>query len=112
MLYMKFLITESKLEGSVFKYLDNQDFIKVNENNYVYFINSIDDMYAQIKTDKNYGWCNVNVDLINEISTFFSLPTNYSRKLIGEWVKNTLQMKVSITASSNFSKSLLLKIPK
>ena len=112
MLYMKFLITESKLEDSVFKYLDNQDFIKVNENNYVYFINSIDDDYARIKTDKNYGWCNVNVDLINEISTFFSLPTNHSIKLIGNWVKNTLQMKVSITPSSNFSKSLLLKIPK
>ena len=99
---MKFIITESKLEGSVFKYLDNQDFIKVEGDNNVYFINSMDDEYAQIEYDKDDGWCIISLDLIKEISSFFSLEYLDTKKLIGKWVENTLQMKVSNILSSRY----------
>ena len=92
---MKFILTESKMEQVVFNYLDNQDFIEVEGDNNVYFINSIDNEYAQIGYDKDDGWCNITRDLLEEISSFFSLEYLDTKKLIGKWVENTLQMKVS-----------------
>ena len=83
------------MEQVVFNYLNNQDFIEVEGDNNVYFINSMDDEYAQIEYDKDDGWCIISLDLIKEISSFFSLEYLDTKKLIGKWVENTLQMKVS-----------------
>jgi len=94
---MKYLITESKLDNIVFKYLDNQDFIKIEKDNNVYFVNSESDKYAQIRYDKSDGWCNIKIDLIREIMSFFSLRRSDSEKIIGRWVENTLQMRVEHT---------------
>ena len=55
--YMKYLITESKLDKVIFKYLDNQDFIQINKNNSIYFVNSEGDKYAQIRYVKDDGVC-------------------------------------------------------
>jgi len=96
---MKFILTESKLENIIFKYLDNQDFIKIEKNESVYFLNSVDDEYAQIIYNKNNGWCYIYHDLVQEISSFFSLEEYDSEHLIGKWVENILQMKVSNTRS-------------
>ena len=95
---MKFLITESKLDSIVFKYLDNQDFIKIEKSNMIYFVNSESDKYAQIRYDKSDGWCGINYKLIEEISAFFSLQRYDSMEVIGRWVENTLQMKVTNTS--------------
>ena len=94
---MKFLITENKLEQIVFKYLDNQDFVKIERGDSVYFLNHEGDEIAQIRYDKYDGTCYINYNLIREISSFFSLENFKSRILIGQWVENTLQMKVSNT---------------
>ena len=94
---MKYLITESQLDKVIFRYLDNQDFIKIKKNNKIYFINSEGDEYAQIRYDKSDGWCGVKKDLMDEISTFFSLKESDSKEVIGRWVENTLQMKVKQT---------------
>ena len=94
---MKFIITESKLESLIFKYLDNQDFITIEKEDVVYFVNSTDDKYAQIRYDKNDGWCFIDINLVDEISSFFSLSHDDSKELIGKWVENTLQMEVSNT---------------
>ncbi len=40
------------------------------------------------------GWCYIVVDLIGEVSSFFSLEPSVSYEVIGRWVENTLQMKV------------------
>ena len=106
---MKFIITESKFEHIVFNYLDNQDFIKIEKDNVVYFVNSVDDKYAQIKYTKNNGWCYIHLDLIDEISSFFSLNFRDSMGLIGKWVENTLQMKVSNTPSLFLDKHRLVE---
>ena len=94
---MKFLITENKLEQIVFKYLDNQDFVKIERGDSVYFLNHERDGFAQIRYDKYVGTCYIDYDLNQEISSFFSLEKFKAIKLIGQWVKNTLQMKVSYT---------------
>ena len=91
---MKFIITESKLENIIFKYLDNQDFVKIEKRIYVYFFNSVDDDFSQISYNKLTSYCHITPDLIKEISSFFSLEDFDSERLIGEWVENTLQMKV------------------
>ena len=94
---MKFLITESQFDKVIFRYLNNQDFIQIEKNNNIYFVNSEGDEYAQIRYNKSDGWCGVNYDLVNEISSFFSLQLSDSKEVIGRWVENTLQMKVTYT---------------
>ena len=90
---MKFLITESKLDSIVFKYLDNQDFIKIEKSNMIYFVNSESDEYAQIRFYKD-GRCYVSYDLYNEISMFFSLQDSDFDKVIVKWVENIIKMEV------------------
>jgi len=95
---MKYLITESKLDKVIFKYLDNQDFIQIDASESVYFLNSEGDEYGQIRFDKNTGWCYIYWRLIEEISTFFGINESDSGEVIGRWVEDTLQMKVTNTA--------------
>ena len=95
---MKYLIKESQINNVVFWYLDNQDFIQINKGNKIYFVNSEGDEYAQIRYGKSDGWCFININLINEISSFFSLQRSDSEKIIGKWVENTLEMKVTNTS--------------
>jgi hypothetical protein len=94
---MKYLITQSQIDKIVFKYLDNQDFIRIERNGKIYFVNSEGDEHAQIRFDKDDNWCVIYYGLVEEISTFFSIQGSYSESLIGRWVENTLQMKVKNT---------------
>jgi hypothetical protein len=94
---MKYLITESQIDKIIFKYLDNQDFIQIDNNDSIYFVNSEDDKYANIRYDKKDGWCYIDFNLIREISSFFSLQRSDSEEVIGRYVENTLQMKVTNT---------------
>jgi hypothetical protein len=108
---MKFLITESQIDNVIFKYLDNQDFIQINFDEKIYFVNSVNDVYAQIKYDKNNGWCYVYYKLIKEISTFFSMQDSDSESVIGRWVENRLQMKVTDTHQTQHPAHAWLRIP-
>ena len=92
---MKYLITESQFDNIVFKYLDNQDFIQIERDDRIYFINSEGDEYAQIRYNKSGELCYINHNLVNEISSFFSLGVSDSENVIGRWVEGTLQMKVT-----------------
>ena len=94
---MKFLITESKLENVIFKYLDNQEFVKFEIENNIYFVNSEGDKYAKIRFNKNDSWCYISRELIIEISYFFSMEIFDSAQVISRWVESTLQMKVTYT---------------
>ena len=94
---MKYLITESQLDKVIFKYLDNQDFIQIEKGDRIYFVNSEGDRYAQIRFDKDDGWCLIYSKLVQEISAFFSMQKSDSEQVIGRWVENTLQMKVTNT---------------
>ena len=96
---MKYLITESQFDNIIFQYLDNQDFIQIEKNDMIYFVNSESDEYGQIRYDKD-GWCVIYYKLVDEISTFFSLQESDSEQVIVRWVENTLQMKVIDTLLS------------
>ena len=109
---MKYLITESQFDNIVFKYLDNQYFVVIKMKNRIYFVNSEGDEYAQIRYDEDDGWCYIDFNLIEEISSFFSLSESGSEEVIGRWVENTLQMKVTYTRCAVKPYSLVwLKIP-
>ncbi len=94
---MKYKIKDSQLESVIFLYLDNQDFINIEKNNRIYFVNSENDEYAQIRYNKSSGWCYASWELVGEISSFFSLEEFDSEKVIGKWVENTLQVRVTHT---------------
>jgi hypothetical protein len=104
---MKYLITESQFDKLIFKYLDNQDFIQIKKNDFVYFVNSEGDEYAQIRFEENDGWCYIHWKLIEEISTFFSMNEFDSEQVIGKWVEHTLQMKVTKTRGGHVDYSPL-----
>jgi len=108
---MKYLITESQFDKVIFKYLDNQDFIQIDFDEKIYFVNSVNDVYAQIKYDKNDNWCYVYYKLIEEISTFFSMSHYDSELVIGRWVENTLQMKVRDTSFITGVSLRVMRIP-
>ena len=108
---MKYLITESQFDNIIFKYLDNQDFIQIEQNNRIYFVNSEEDEDSQIRFDKEDGWCYIYYKLIEEISSFFSLQRSESKQVIGRWVENTLQIKVTNTPPTPLSTWDSLRIP-
>ncbi len=108
---MKYLITESQFDKVVFKYLNNQDFIQIENDDRIFFVNSEGDEYAQIRFDKDDGWCYIRYKLVEEISIFFSMQESDSESLIGRWVENTLQMKVTNTRYCTSLFDVLLRIP-
>jgi hypothetical protein len=108
---MKYKITDKKLESVIFLYLDNQDFIPIEKGDKIYFANSEGDEYAQIRYNKYDGWCYMYYKLVDEISSFFSLEESVSMEVIGRWVENTLQMRVTNTVGQINFITDLLRIP-
>jgi len=108
---MKYIITESQLDKVIFRYLNIKDFIQIKIVGTIYFVNSEGDEYAQIIFDKDDGWCIINYELINELSSFFSLDDFDSEQVIGRWVENTLKMRVTNTFMPKQIPSSLLRIP-
>ena len=108
---MKYLITESQFDKVIFRYLDNQDFIPIEKGDNIYFVNSEGDEYAQIRYNKDDGWCYIHYKLVDEISSFFSLEESVSMEVIGRWVENTLQMRVTNTVGQINFITDLLRIP-
>ena len=107
---MKYLIKESQFDKVIFKYLDNQDFVVMNEDEYIYFLNSESDNYAQIKFDKYDSWCNISIAQIDEISSFFSMREYDSERVIVRWIEDTLQMKVTNILPTAFGQGSELTI--
>ena len=108
---MKYKITDSQLESVVFLYLDNQDFIQIEKKGGIYFVNSEGDEFAQIRYNKSGGWCYIHYKLIDEISSFFSLEKTDSNEVIGKWVENIIQMRVTNTTFKGMSMAGRLRIP-
>ena len=108
---MKYLITESQIDNVIFKYLNLKRFIQIEKGSSIYFVKSEDDAYAQIRYSKSDGRCYIYWKLVDEISRFFSLEESYSEQVIGRWVENTLQMRVTHTLALLYFDSMTLRIP-
>jgi hypothetical protein len=91
--HMKFIITESKLDSIIFEYLDNQDFVIIKIQNRLYYVNSEDDEYAQIRYHPKDRWCTIHFHLADEVSEFFSLEYFDSISVINRWIENKLGIK-------------------
>jgi len=101
---MKFIITESKLESLIFKYLDNQDFYKKKyENGYVFWESKEyyeSGGYITINVSHKNDVCFVDLDLVVEIATLFNLELQTSLNIIGEWVKTKIDFDFTYISSN------------
>ena len=108
---MKYLITESQIDRVIFKYLDNQDFIQIEKNDSIYFVNSEDDEYAQIRFHYKNSNCYIYTGLIDEVASFFSMQGYDARESIGRWVGKTLKVGIDYCLWANNIKSEWMQIP-
>jgi hypothetical protein len=92
---MKYLITESKLEKVIFRYLDIKNFIQIKKGSTIYFANSEGGEYINslIEYFKS-GECVISFELVDEIKDFFSIEFDDSKYVITRWVENTLDRRV------------------
>ena len=92
---MKYLITESQLDKSIFRYLDIKNFIQIKKGSTIYFANSEGGEYINslIEYFKS-GECVISFELIDEIKDFFSIEFDNSKYVITRWVENTLDRRV------------------
>jgi|APGre2960657373_1045057.scaffolds.fasta_scaffold14377_4 hypothetical protein len=91
---MKYLITESKLGDIIYKYLDSQDFV-ITESDDSTFIHYPSDLFAQIKVDYEDSFCELNFEIVNNISSLFSIDRDWSLHYITEWVNDKLETRIS-----------------
>ena len=89
---MKYLITESKLNKVIFRYLDIQNFHVTRHNNNDYnfwdrsdYENGI--LTITISTHKQIN-CFIVPDFLDSVSSLFSLDISDSKNIIGDWVES------------------------
>jgi hypothetical protein len=96
---MKIIITESQeknlKERVIFMLMDKQKLHQLEIDDRIYFVKKIGDEYAKIRFDKEDGWCAISYDLIIFLSDLTQFKHFEVKELIGSWVENTLQMKVT-----------------
>ena len=112
---MKIIITEDQrdkiIEKSIFKYLDKRNYIQLDINDNVYFVENEGDEYAVIRYNKDIGWCGISYELVSFLSKLTSTEMSVIKGIIGRWVEDTLQMKVSNTLPLLGALHPSLKIP-
>ena len=112
---MKIIITENQrdkvIEKAVFKYLDKRNYVQLDINNNIYFVENEGDEYAVIRYNKDDGWCGISYELISFLSRLTSTEKSVIKGVIGRWVEDTLQMKVSNTHHTRHHQPAWLKIP-
>ena len=84
---------DKDLERVIFSYLDSQDFVVIKMKNRLYYVNSEDDEYAQVRYHPKDRWCTIHYDLVDEVSKFFSLDYEDSINVINKWIENKLGIK-------------------
>jgi len=100
---MKYLITESQLDNTIFKYLDVKELYILNRSRSVKFYSSrksIDDgEYSLITYDKDAGECFISSELASVICSIFSLHPDNALSIISDWVENKLYVTVKYYTS-------------
>jgi hypothetical protein len=95
---MKIIISENQELGVkkkfIFMLLNNKNYNLVEIGDNIYFVKKIGDKYAEIRFDKEDGWCVISSDLIRFLSTVTGFQGYEIQELISSWVEHTLQMEV------------------
>jgi len=129
---MKYLITESLLERTVFDYLNSKNLRVITQKSIsggklydkVYFTSPsldkftspISDKFALIRYDSGGewdGWCFINNSLINEVNDSLKLKSvksekesnEYLSESIGKWIEETFHLRVSNIVRIDIGKS-------
>ena len=85
---------ENKISGVIFKYLDNKNFVfKETAENY-YLLDNENDMYCQVRLRKKDMVCFIEYKLIRQVERFFCVNYHIVENIIGEYVENTMNIKV------------------
>jgi hypothetical protein len=92
---MTYLITESQKDKLIFTYLDNQDFKVIESEKRIFFVNSEGDEFAQIVIDKEDGFCEINYNLIHELTSFFPFSIIKCRDYVSSWVSDKEGVSIS-----------------
>jgi hypothetical protein len=100
---MKYIITESRLENIVFKYLDMKyGTLEQKKGKYSDIIFDFpDEEYGILGWEKS-GNLYVFHKLRDEISKYFGLDNNDSLRVIGKWVEDRYNLKVINTVRLGF----------
>jgi hypothetical protein len=103
---MKIIISENQELNAknkvIFFLLDKQNYNLVEINDRIYFVKNIGDEKAEIRFDKEDGWCGISYNLIPFLSTITGFQESEIEELIGNWVEHTLQMEVTYNHVSHF----------
>ena len=91
---MKYIITESQLNKVIFRYLDNQNFVKIKKDREICFLYSPDDLWAVMKYIR--GKLIINDNLTREIESFFSVDQYDAEILIIDWVSKEIGKDIDI----------------
>ena len=91
---MKYLITESQLDKIIFRYLDNQKFVKIKKDKEICFLYSPDDLWAVMKYIR--GKLIINENLTREIQSFFSIDEDDAEILIRDWVSKETGINIDV----------------
>jgi len=91
---MRYIVKESQLNKVIFKYLDNQNFIKVKKDKELCFLYSPDDLWAVMKYMR--GKLIIHDDLTHGIESFFSIDQDDSEISIRDWVSREIGKDIDI----------------
>ena len=95
---MKYLITESRLESVILKYIDNQDLLvnihKENDSITVFFSDHRNLNSTEIVFVSKNNKCHITKGFVTEITNFFSMDPSDTVNYIVKWVENKLQVSV------------------
>ena len=112
---MKIIITENQrdrvIEKVVFLYLNKRNYKQFETKDRIYFVENEGDEFAVIRYDKDDEWCGISYGLVSFLSRLTSTEKSVIEGVIGRWVEDTLQMKVSNTELATQPFTSVLKIP-
>ena len=96
---MKYLITESQLEKTIFKFIDMKDpYIFKTSHSYFFFTSreSMKDGESYImKYDIEDEDCFISSDFARDVATMFSLHPDNTLSIISDWIENKLGVSIT-----------------
>jgi hypothetical protein len=110
---MKYIITESRLENVIFKYLDRKlDGIKLKKGRYADIVFAFPNEQYGLLGYMNYGHLYIFLDLRNDIKSMFSITSDEAVDLIGKYVESKFNLMVKYKSVSFHSDWAELKVKK
>ena len=95
---MKYIITKNRLNNLIFKYLDDkfEELEQIRGGYFDIFFKFPNEKYGMLGWKKS-GNLYIHKSLINEISNLFGMNRHNTKEIIGKYVENTYNLKISYT---------------